>query len=50
LAACREQTAGFFLFGGKDAGNVPLRFKFAVKIETPRKSKKFEFGYRFLEI
>jgi hypothetical protein len=34
----------------KNVGNVPLRFKFAVKIETPRKSKEFEFGYRFLEI
>jgi hypothetical protein len=45
-----ETNRRFFRLCSKDVGNVPLRFKFAVKIETPRKSKKFEFGYRFLEI
>jgi len=40
----------FSRFAQALAAKFALRFKFAVKIETPRKSKEFEFGYRFLEI
>ena len=40
LKLIHYKAADFFRLCSKDVGNVPLRFKFAVKIETYQRKKQ----------